>query len=184
MGYYVRMTGGDFVVPETPEVLAAIHEMDTKFHHLKRGGCHVGGEKTESWFSWMPPLHTLESVNAVFTALGFEIGETPEGICLIDYDNKTGQEDLFLAVVAPFVKDGSWLEWRGEDDEMYRFTVRGGALTVAKPMATVTWSDESPYAYWHFSSYRDEEGTFRTVSVMIDINEDVEAQINAKAGAK
>ena len=179
MGYYTTLTDADFTIPETPEVLAAIKEMDTKFDALKRGGSYGPEGMTEKWFSWMPQLSGFDSVRAVFEALGFDCydGSEPDSFYLAGYDNKTGQEDLFLAVVAPFVKDGSFTEWRGEDGALYRYEVRNGRLTTRE--ARVMWADPQPYAYAHWGSTGSfQDGTHRVFSIVVDPYTDDETIID------
>jgi hypothetical protein len=172
MGYYVQLISADFVIPETPEVLTAIKDMDVRFDALKRGGS-IGGERNgERWFSWMPQLSTFDTVQDVFVALGFEVdggSEDNNSFHLTGYDNKTGQEDLFLAVVAPFVKDGSYTSWRGEDGELYRFTVESGRLRVQS--ATIQWASSEPLGIGHYDAVRG-DGTYHPYHIIVDPYED------------
>lgn len=145
MGYYVRIESVDWEIKETPEALATIREMPTKFHHLKRGGSSSG----EKWFSWMndTEIETTETVQNVFDQLGFETQKTEDGFQLLGYDSKTGQEDLFLAVMAPYTVSGSSIEWVGEDNALWRYHVSEGKMFVDE--ATVTWTHSKPYRYHH-----------------------------------
>jgi len=178
MGYYVTLIAADFTIPETPEVLAAIHGMDVRFDALKRGGVIGGDKPQEKWFSWMPKLGTLTSVQEVFETLGFDTEIDPEtgNVGLVGYDNKTGQEDLFLAVVAPFVKDGSYTVWRGEDGMLCRYEVTEGRLTVRNSF--VQWTEPEPFAIAHYGSvgsFRD--GTYLGFSILVDPYNDDETTI-------
>lgn len=150
MGYFVTLIDADFGVPETPEVLAAIHRMDTEWHELKRGGSYGPDGMTEAWFSWMPDVTSLTTVQSVFETLGFKVSVKDGKVWLYGYDNKTGQEELFLAAVAPFVKDDSFTSWRGEDGELYGYTVRDGRLVSRQ--ALIVWEDEGPFIYVHYPS--------------------------------
>ena len=145
MGYYVRIEEADWEIKETPEALATIREMPKKFHHLKRGGSSSG----EKWFSWMndTEIETTETVENVFKQLGFETESTDGGFRLIGYDSKTGQEDLFLAVMAPYTVSGSSIEWVGEDNAMWRNHVSEGKMFVDE--ATISWTRSQPYRYMH-----------------------------------
>jgi hypothetical protein len=177
MGYYVTLTEADFGIPETPEVLAALHEMETKFDAIKRGGSFGPDGKQDKWFSWMPKITTFDTVQAVFEALGFEVSEDEGKFWLQGYDNKTGQEDLFLAVVAPFVENGSYTNWRGEDGALYRFEVVNGRLVTQS--AEVVWTSPEPYRFDHYDHFRTEDGTFVTYAVGVDpySEESVEAVV-------
>lgn len=171
MGYYVQMTDADFTIPERADVLAAIHDMDTRLHAIKRGGSSNG----DKWFSWMPQdLTQFESVRAVFEDLGFECSAVGEEAFRLDaYDNKTGQEDLFLAVVAPFVADDSYTEWQGEDGVCFRYEVRQGRLMQMSEVRE--WTAPEPYTYAHFDSVGSmQDDTWRMFSVSVDPYADAE----------
>ena len=164
MGYYIHIEKCDFKIPETPEVLAAIHEMDTKFDDVKRGGSFEKAGRVRKWFSWMPEnLTELKTVGEVFERLGFEVEreELSDGSVLVEiigYDAKAGQEDLFLAVVAPFVSDGSYIEWMGEDSVQTRHIVLNGRLYTQE--SKTIWQDPSPYRHFFFKTeHFGEEGT-------------------------
>lgn len=149
MGYYVTLIEADFNIPETEEVLKALQDLNTnpKYQSLKKGGSYSSGKgKTSSWFSWMPENYhedpELQSVYDIFTALGFTCERTgymgDEEVTLTEYHNKRGQEDLFLTVVAPFVKDESYLMFRGENGEMTKYVVaNGGQLYKFRGPATI-----------------------------------------------
>ena len=144
MGYYVSLTTAWFGIPETPEVLATLHALNER-DDLKRGGSWGGTEGEKSWFSWMPAdLTELESVEEFFggPGLGFAVLVEDGRVWLQGYDNKTGQEDIFLAVVAKFVPSGHFIEWRGEDGEMWRNEVENGRLVTRE--AIIQWGPPEP----------------------------------------
>jgi hypothetical protein len=150
MGYYVYLTSASFDIPDTPEVRNALRELD-KRDDLKRGGS-FGGGKEDKWFSWMnEPWAHHESIDPIFQQLGFDTyccvlkpGEHAS-VQLLSYDSKIGQEALFLAAVAPFVKAGSYLEWRGEDGEAWRHYVGDdGKLYVQE--SEIHWTNEKEVA--------------------------------------
>ena len=154
MGYYVQMTEADFTIPESQEVLDALRAMPKKYKEYQRGG-----DGTNRWFSWMPDaeLESAVSVKAVFESVGFDIRDYGNGTFGLDgFDNKTCQEEMYLAVVAPFVEKGSYTEWRGEDGEMYRFTVDyKGQLTVQTPRE-IQWGENEVL---HVHSYNGNKNT-------------------------
>lgn len=182
MGYYVNLTDADFIIKENEETLSAIRQMPTKYYALMRGGSSTG----EKWFSWMntEEIESAESVQSVFEALGFDCSADAYGIkgqfSLDGYNSKTGQEDLFLAVVAPFVEDGSYTEWRGEDGELWRFTVNDKKLTVQS--ARVEWNWAEPFKVQSFYSTGSfEDKTYRSHMLSIDpYAEDITAEVEAK----
>ena len=145
MGYYVTLTAADWNIPENEEVLAVLKAMNQKYRGRKRGG--GGGQE---WFSWMPANYdeTVTSVQDVFTMLGFDVELRHGFVSLIGYDNKRGQEELFVAETAPFVADGSFMEWQGEEGETWRWTVADGKMREAH--GSITWGPASPYKYAHY----------------------------------
>lgn len=145
MGYYIRLDDANWEVKETPESLQAIREMPVKYHGIKRGGSSNG----EKWFSWMNDSEIENAVNveAVFQQLGFETESTDGGFKLVGYDSKTGQEDLFLAVIAPYSVEGSYVEFIGEDDSHYRYEVEDGKMYTLS--AEIKWGDRAQYTYYH-----------------------------------
>ena len=178
MGYYVQLTDADFIINENEETLAAIKAMPKKYKAIQRGGNGAG----EKWFSWMSDesIESAESVQSVFEMLGFECEADKYGVkgtfSLESYDSKQGQEDLFLAVVAPFVANDSYTEWRGEDGEVWRMAVQYGKLHVQS--ATLVWNHSMPYkAPSYFSTGSFDDKTFRTHALHIDPYGDVEEQI-------
>lgn len=172
MGYYVRIDESDWEIKETPESLATVREMPTKYHSIKRGGSSNG----EKWFSWMndTEIETAESVEHVFNQLGFETEKTEGGFKLLAYDSKTGQEDLFLAVLAPFTVDGSYISWVGEDDAMWRHIVKNGRMFIQE--ADIQWKNATPYTYYHIDF---EPASMNMRSMNIDpLGADLQEQLN------
>lgn len=133
MGYNISLRSAHFHVPEAWTVLRALKNLN-KQDHLKRGGSWAEGEKTESWFSWMPTDwdETCTSVQEVFELLGFETkivdGPSGKAVSLEVYEGKAGQEDLFCRAVAPYMEKGSYLEWIGEDFAEEVWVVQDGEL--------------------------------------------------------
>jgi hypothetical protein len=130
MGYYTTITDADFLIPTANEAaaLAALKALnDPEYNEQKQGGSWGAEGKTKAWYSWMTADYDqhVKSCADVFEQLGFEVEQTAEGMRLTGYDNKTGQEDLFLNAVAPYVAADSFLAWRGEDGTLYRFEFDG-----------------------------------------------------------
>ena len=146
MGYYADITDCDFDIPENDQVLQVLKDLNHKYDSEKRGGAYADGELKQRWFSWMDADYDqrVTSVREVFELLGFDCDYNQDkGMVIIDgYDGKIGQEDLFLAAVAPFVDNGSYMEWRGEDGELWRYEVRDGKLYILG--AVITWNNAVP----------------------------------------
>ena len=133
MGYFVKGSGAIQIEKQHheelyEELMALNYLPDTE----KRGGSWDKGKRTSAWFSWMPAdLAELPTVNAVFERLGFETHTDSEGnLRLLAYDNKQGQEELFIQTAAPFVKDGSVFQWWGEDGASWYWEFHNKRLLI------------------------------------------------------
>lgn len=133
MGYYVQGDSHKFLLKAGQEdaIRAAIRELNTH-DELKNGGSYSGGEKKEMWFSWMNDFPYDKDFTTVelLERIGFDDVDTDidGNIIHLFYDGKTGQENLFLATLAPFIEDGSIIEWKGEEDERWRWVFEGGEM--------------------------------------------------------
>ena len=145
MGYYVMTKEVSFMIPKEKldEAFKAVCELN-QHNDLKRGGRWPRDEKDgpheNVWFSWMPwDYHeTCDGLGEVLEHLGFEVADTENGgLVILYYDSKTGQETLFLEALAPFVAEGSFIEWMGEDQTFWRDFVKDGKLIQQAP--NITW---------------------------------------------
>ncbi len=145
MGYYVSIDDADWEITDNGRSLQAIREMPEKYHAIKRGGDSNGNK----WFSWMSDEQIKEAkcVQDVFNALGFETEKTEKGFRIVGYNSKTGQEDLFLAVMAPWTNEDSYIIWRGEDGEMWKNRIEHKRMLVQE--ASIQWGVAQRYAYRH-----------------------------------
>ena len=160
MGYYVMTEESELRIRAEDKKLAyqAVCAINApEYNHLKRGGSSAGGEWVEVWYSWMPadyPSET-ETLEDVLELLGFEIAHDDNGdIIGVSYDNKTGSEDIFMLAMAPYVEDGSYILWLGEDGHrwmwkfqngtMLRHDVKGFTVGEGRPIEYYTGYHESP----------------------------------------
>lgn len=121
MGYYVNTTFSNAVLPKDHEAAAyeIMCSLNVTHHDQKRGGSYTAGGKTQSWFSWMDANYpeTCKDAGDIFEMLGFEIERNDDGIHLINYDNKSGQEDLFLSSIENLMVGK--IVWVGEDGDSW-----------------------------------------------------------------
>jgi hypothetical protein len=150
MGYYVNTEDINIIVPKdllepAYKAVLAMNEDD----QLKRGGSYGPGDSREFWFSWMPKdLSTLGNLKEVMINLGFEDTDYNEAgdLVLSYYNSKTGQEDLFLDRIAPFVQEGSYAIWKGEDDTYYKWEFTDGKMLVIPGEVEITWFPDNAYS--------------------------------------
>jgi hypothetical protein len=149
MGYYVTLMDSDVSIPaskldEAYQAILKLNERDD----LKSGGRWPGHDcprpegldfHPNRWFSWMPAdLTECGSLRGVLEHLGFDCDEFHGDLSLISYDSKTGQEDLFLETLAPFISDGC-MQWRGEDGFLFRWVFENGVMRQQE--GRIQWVD-------------------------------------------
>jgi len=158
MGYYVNITDQNFTVkkenfPAAYDALCAIN--DEKYNHLKRGGSHGPDGQTAYWYSWMPENYPAETETLldILDLLGFAVHLDSDGnIDSIGYDNKTGNEEIFFMALAPYVKDGSWVLWHGEDDEIWGWEFADGRMYLRSVRITLAGERSTP-TYLHINEH-------------------------------
>lgn len=130
MGYFVTLENSTFVIPaeNLEEAAARLKALNHKPGVVKNGGSYSGGQQTAAWFSWMDEDYDqkLHTAKEIFEALGFDVSDTDEGGISLDYyDNKVGQEELFINEVSDLATPGWVMVWRGEDGEVWRHSAQG-----------------------------------------------------------
>lgn len=143
MGYYVNILESNFTIKKYnyEDAYNAVCELN-RCDDLKRGG-RYGGSPTvkpadsksvsnnpDKWYSWMDWNYdeTCNNLAEVLEMLGFEVDETEYGIEILSYDNKSGQEDIFLNALAPYVVPDSYIRWQGEDGELWSDVFQDGKM--------------------------------------------------------
>lgn len=144
MGYFVQTTKTNFIIKNNKlkKAYKALCKLNSR-DDLKSGGnwgvnldAKPQGSTSVSnnpnkWFSWMDWNYdeTCKSAEEIFSDLGFYTEITDEGDLFIGmFSNKCGDEGTFLQAVAPFVEDGSYIEWQGEDGSMWKNTFNNGKM--------------------------------------------------------
>lgn len=134
MGYYVYTADQDIFLSKhhfdyVYQKMCELNEHD----ELKRGGQSPEKPKEpgqkwnpNKWFSWMAYNYPQICVNMeeVLQQVGFVCSFDDEGNLVgLSYEyNKTGQEEYFLACFSGYMKPGSYLDFKGEEeDDYYRY---------------------------------------------------------------
>lgn len=151
MGYFINITDADFVIPAADLDAAYVAACElNKLNSLKHGGTYskdrpdvIEDGEASPWmhFSWMPWNYpeVYGNINEILEALGFDIDINDDGdVRIVNYSDKGGDEDAFLAVLAPYVVDGSFIEWQGEDGAIWRNFFKCGKFISQSP--TITWN--------------------------------------------
>jgi hypothetical protein len=143
MGYYVTLEESHFFLPieNYEKAYQAMCLLNKTHDHLKHGGSWSGGKQTEKWFSWMPSNYPeiLPDAISILESLGFQVAHDERGINHLYYDSKTGQQELFLEAIAPYVETGSYLVWRGEDGDRWATKFADGQISAHGVVTTILW---------------------------------------------
>lgn len=165
MGYYVKTIDSDIFLDKVHfdaayKKLCELNDYD----ELKRGGSFGGNTdqnpedkyNRSKWFSWMDYNYpeTCPDMQSVLNQAGFNCAYDENGnlIDLVYDENKTGNEDYFLCALAPFMKDGSFITFKGEeDDDYYRFRYQDGYMYHEKGYVVIDWDNQSKYEFGKLS---------------------------------
>ena len=149
MGYYVHIEDSNCMLPHKHANLAYWRMCDlNKNDDLKRGGSSTG----EKWFSWMDANYpeTCKTAQDVLVELGFDVEEGDEGLVIYAYDNKSGQEELFLEAISDLLRtvdnknsslNKPFIVWRGEDDMVWKDLY--GEKKVRSLQGTITFQENA-----------------------------------------
>jgi hypothetical protein len=146
MGYYVT-AHGTVILPRSLEgdAVNAVRMLNYQ-HEMKRGrrSPKTGDPFADHWFAWMPERYhedpNLRTVGDILEMVGFEVQAHRNAglnVYTVTYDNKTGQEEVFLNVLADYAQVE--IEAVGEDGERWKWVnVKAGA-PLEYHTATITY---------------------------------------------
>ena len=135
MGYYaigngsIKIVGGN--IYQAYNAMVQLNHYD----HLKSCGTYGGGKEISRHFSWMPEdLSTIPTCAEMLKELGFELSvDGTDGVIVATgYDNKVGDEEVFIAAIAPWIESESYFDWRGEDGDQWRWAFDSGEMYVQR----------------------------------------------------
>jgi hypothetical protein len=132
MGYCVDQIGANFRIASEnlDKALAAVKALMGEEDKMS-GGSYEGGRLTERWFSWVTTeqvIHAKTLAEALW-AWRWEAVVDEDGVSAIYFNGeKWGDDDKLFQALAPFVKCGSYISFRGEDGCMWQFYFEGGKM--------------------------------------------------------
>jgi hypothetical protein len=142
MGYYTNTVESLISIPKAGFPAICKHLRDIRFDDpsvnakMMSGGSYEPGHegKTAAWYSWVDTKELTQKMQeddllGVFVLFGFELSEDQSGnIIGLSYNTKSGDEEALLKAIAPFMEDGNYLWFQGEDATHYRFHWRNQEL--------------------------------------------------------
>lgn len=81
-----------------------------------------------------------EDLPGILGKFGFEcFYDEDGGISDLFYDQRSGNEASILNALAPFFSEGDYIQWEGEDREVWRYEFRDG--TMKHLIASTVWRE-------------------------------------------
>lgn len=122
MGYFIEIEYSDAYIPKENLEIAyqKMCELNVTHHDVKRGRWYLDGKELSRSFSWMDENYpdTCKDAKEILEMLGFHTDYNTKGdLCITYYDNKMGQEDLFLEAITPYTY--GTIRWWGEDNKSW-----------------------------------------------------------------
>ena len=145
MGYHITIFEHDVIIP-TDRMASALHELKAMAMNKDKmgGGGFTGvGEPVEQWFSWvdMQQLANAETLVEAFNAWRYDFVNSDDGVVLENFEGEKLGDDAFLwETLAPFIKDGGFMEVHGEDNDYWRWKFNDGKFREVELQLT-----EVPY---------------------------------------
>lgn len=151
MSYYVSTLHCDAMIPDTllNDAYKAMCALNA--HHDKKLGGVTSTYRTRTtpeqsnsvsdnpnkWYSWMSWNYDeiCNSAQEILEMLGFDTQINGSGLFLLGYDNKSGQENLFLAALAPYLVSAygngvATIDWRDEYGAEWRWAFKNGKMVT------------------------------------------------------
>lgn len=139
MGYCMRQVESEFFIEfaKKQDALNTLKTMDPK----TKGRGFYDGKAQWAWVS-QNAVNEARTLEEALEEWGYSPSTDPEGnITDISFNaEKLGDEEHMFKVLAPFVREGSFLEMHGEDGGCWRWAFKDGKMKSVH--AKVSWDDE------------------------------------------
>jgi hypothetical protein len=138
MGYCMNLSDSDFFIPKSKKAAAlkAIKALAGK-ETINMGG-------SGPHFSWVTTSEFVEAktLGSAVRAWRWYVDEDDKGnVTGIGFNGeKLGDDNLLFDAISPFVRKGSFIQMRGEDDHMWRWVFDGKSMHEVSP--TISWSED------------------------------------------
>lgn len=143
MGYYIEEIDRHFFIPadHIKPMIKAIHDLANQ-DDMMGGGEYRGETKVSSHYSWVN-MNFIDSDNIreIFKCWRWEVevDDLTGDIVDISFNGqKLGDDYVLFKTIGRFVKPGSFIEMRGEENEMWRWYFDGETCVEQYPK--ITWS--------------------------------------------
>lgn len=128
MGYYIYLVDSEISLKEGSEsaALAALTSLDP---NMGGGGVWHPDGTVEKWFSWVSN-DFKNSKTLTECAMYWRYDLDLEKNSVQFFGEKRGDDEIFWSTLAPFMENGSYLEWHGEDGAQWRWVFQDGEMNT------------------------------------------------------
>ena len=134
MGYCMTQRDSNFAIKaeDKEKALEAIKELAGKETIHDGSGKHFSWVETERFVN-------ASTLKEAMDEWRWEIGEDEEGNVLDIYfsGEKLGNDEILFNAIAPYVKEGSYIEMSGEDGSLWRWSFDG--KSCVEKGAQISW---------------------------------------------
>lgn len=144
MGYYVEHVDGDFFIEEKNivDVVVAIHRLASADSSYMSGQGYDNNGNLTPCYSWVNSTYmNTTNIKDIFNYWRWNIHFDESGnIDGISFDaEKLGDDEILMEAIAPFVKQHSFIEMRGEDGAMWRWLFKNKQMKTIYPK--IIWGE-------------------------------------------
>lgn len=142
MGYCMSQEKADFFIPKAHHeaALKKIKELLAR-KDLMSGSSSGGGLPPARYFAWvdMDGVAKAQSLNEALKSFRWAVGNDEEGntSTIRFIGEKLGDDEHLFTAIAEFVRNGSYIEMRGEDGSRWRWIFTDGKVT--EKVAKMIW---------------------------------------------
>ena len=138
MGYYMNMVDADFMIKSenVEPAFQAIKKLIDQVDERGGGGSYFNGV-SKRHYSWVSTeeLVKSKSLSEFMDEWRWEIDFDENGnvndICFCG--EKLGDDEILFEALAPFVEEGSYIEMRGEESDLWRWVFQNGECVEKTP---------------------------------------------------
>lgn len=147
MGYFVDCFDWELSIKSKQAAIDCARKMMDQVDANGGGAVYQGGKLVSRSYSWVSTENTNRLLDAgniegVFREFGYAMTVDREtGIMSLDYKEreKWGDDETFWNALAGAIDDGSYLNFRGEEGELWQYSFKDGVLYEKR--GVVTWEE-------------------------------------------
>lgn len=141
MGYYIDQKDHNFFIDKSniTHVVNAIHSLAKDTSNMSRTRIYNKNVVSQH-YSWVNNDYVESNdIKEIFKCWRWHVDTDDQGNIESIYfeGQKLGDDEYLFKAIAPFVKDGSYIEMSGEDGALWRWVFKNGQCREV--YATITW---------------------------------------------